>query len=81
MNIQLVSIIHSSVQQCCYTQGQLAFWKNGSITDLVLQEISNAYGDTKPEGIRVTCIVSGDDNASYSDAFWLSITIGIADFL
>ena len=36
---------------------------------------------TKPEGIRVTCIVSGDDNASYSDAFWLSITIGIADFL
>ena len=38
----------------------MAFWKNGSFVEHVLQEISGACVDTEPRGIEATCIVSGD---------------------
>ena len=38
----------------------MAFWKNDSFVEHVLQEISGACVDTEPRGIEATCIVSGD---------------------
>ena len=36
------------------------FWKNGSFTVRVLQEMSGVCVDTKPRGIEAICIVSDD---------------------
>ena len=38
----------------------VAFWKNGSFDERVLQEISGACVHTKPRDIEATCIISGD---------------------
>ena len=41
-----------------YTVTTAAFWKNGSLTEHVLQEITSACVDTKLSGIEATCIAS-----------------------
>ena len=38
----------------------VTLWMNGSFNERVLQEISGACVETKPRGIEVTCIVSGN---------------------
>ena len=44
----------------------VALQKNGSIPDHVSWEISSACADIKPRGIKVFCIVSGDETACVS---------------
>ena len=42
------------------TTTPMAFWKNSSFTEHVLQEISGTCVDTNPRDIKATCVVSSD---------------------
>ena len=68
LNIQFISCIHPlplfllSLMQVRLTITMIgaAFWKNSSFNYCLLREISGGCVDTKPRGIKATCIISSD---------------------
>ena len=51
-----------------------AFWKNSSSTKHVLHEICNTFVDTKPRGIKATCIVVVKGTTPHKLAFPVQAT-------
>ena len=62
MNINFISCIAPPTIPHTIAKTATAFWMNGSFNERVLQEISGACIETKPRGIKATC-VGRDDSA------------------